>query len=97
MHYAQLKFTCLKQDVVFIRELPPKTLNTYKIAVSPTLDLLCHEDFNVGRSEADGNHFYTVWEIQNIYVCSFCVCKSCSTFKNHMVYLLNESRIEVFS
>ena len=29
------------------------TLNTYRTAVSPTLDLLCHEDFNVGRSEAD--------------------------------------------
>ena len=28
------------------------TLNTYRTAVSPTLDLLCHEDFNVGRSEA---------------------------------------------
>ena len=30
-------------------------LNTYKTAVSPTLDLLCHEDFNVGRSEAESN------------------------------------------
>ena len=30
-----------------------KTLNTYRTAVSPTLDLLCHEDFNVGRSEAE--------------------------------------------
>ena len=29
------------------------TLNTYRTAVSPTLDLLCHEDFNVGRSEAE--------------------------------------------
>ena len=29
------------------------TLNTYRTPVSPTLDLLCHEDFNVGRSEAD--------------------------------------------
>ena len=27
-------------------------LNTYRTAVSQTLDLLCHEDFNVGRSEA---------------------------------------------
>ena len=27
-------------------------LNTYRTAVSPTSDLLCHEDFNVGRSEA---------------------------------------------
>ena len=26
-------------------------LNIYRTAVSPTLDLLCHEDFNVGRSE----------------------------------------------
>ena len=26
-------------------------INTYRTAVSPTLDLLCHEDFNVGRSE----------------------------------------------
>ena len=31
-------------------ELSP-TLNTYRTAVSPTLDLLCHDDFNVGRSE----------------------------------------------
>ena len=30
-------------------------LNTYRTAVSPTLDLLCHEDFNVGRSEAESN------------------------------------------
>ena len=35
------------------------TLNTYRTAVSPTLDLLCHEDFNVGRNEAEYNikHF----------------------------------------
>ena len=32
------------------------TLNTYRTAVSPTLDLLCHEDFNVGRSEAESNN-----------------------------------------
>ena len=31
------------------------TINTYRTAVSPTLDLLCHEDFNVGRSEAESN------------------------------------------
>ena len=31
------------------------TLNTYRTAVSPTLDLLCHEDFNVGRSGAESN------------------------------------------
>ena len=30
-------------------------LNTYRTAVSPTLDLLCHEDFNVERSEAESN------------------------------------------
>ena len=30
-------------------------INTYRTAVSPTLDLLCHEDFNVGRSEAESN------------------------------------------
>ena len=30
-------------------------LNTYRTAVSPTLDLLCHEDVNVGRSEAESN------------------------------------------
>ena len=30
-----------------------ETLNTYRTAVSPTLDLLCDEDFNVGRSEAE--------------------------------------------
>ena len=29
------------------------TIDTYRTAVSPTLDLLCHEDFNVGRSEAE--------------------------------------------
>ena len=35
------------------------TLNTYMTAVSQTLDLLCHEGFNVGRSEAESNikHF----------------------------------------
>ena len=31
------------------------TLNIYRTAVSPILDLLCHEDFNVGRSEAESN------------------------------------------
>ena len=31
------------------------TLNTFRTAVSPTLDLLCHEDFNVGRSLAESN------------------------------------------
>ena len=35
-------------------ELSP-TLNTYRTAVSPTLDLLYHEDFNVGRSGAESN------------------------------------------
>ena len=35
-------------------ELSP-TLNTYRTAVSPTLDLLCHEDFNVGQSKAKSN------------------------------------------
>ena len=35
-------------------ELSP-TLNTYKTAVSPTLDYLCHEDFNVGQSGAVSN------------------------------------------
>ena len=35
-------------------ELSP-TLNTYRTAVSKTLDLLCHEDFNVGRSGAEYN------------------------------------------
>ena len=32
-----------------------QTLNTYRTAVSPTLDLLCHEDFSVGRSGAEAN------------------------------------------
>ena len=32
-----------------------RPLNTYRTAVSPTLDLLCHEDFNVGPSEAESN------------------------------------------
>ena len=36
-------------------ELYIPILNTYRTAVSPTLDLLCHEDFNVGRSEAESN------------------------------------------
>ena len=27
----------------------------YRTAVSPILDLLCYEDFNVGRSEAESN------------------------------------------
>ena len=31
------------------------TINTYRTAVSPTLDLLCHEDFSVGRSETESN------------------------------------------
>ena len=31
------------------------TLNTYRTAVSPTLDLLCHEDLNVGRSKPESN------------------------------------------
>ena len=35
-------------------ELSP-TLNTYRTALSPTLDLLCHEDFNVGRSGPESN------------------------------------------
>ena len=35
-------------------ELGP-TLNIYMTAVSPTLDLLCHEDFNVGRSGGESN------------------------------------------
>ena len=35
-------------------ELSP-TLSTYRTAVSPTLDLLCHEDFNVGRSGGESN------------------------------------------
>ena len=30
-------------------------INTYRTAVSPTLGLLCHEDFNVGRSGAESN------------------------------------------
>ena len=40
-------------------ELSP-TLSTYRTAVSPTLDLLCHEDFNVGGSGAESNikHLY---------------------------------------
>ena len=36
-------------------ELELAILNTYRTAVSPTLDLLCHEDFNVGRSEAESS------------------------------------------
>ena len=31
------------------------TSNTYRTAVSPTLNLLCHEDFNVGQREAESN------------------------------------------
>ena len=32
-----------------------QTLNTYRTAVSPTLDLLCHEDFSFLRSDAESN------------------------------------------
>ena len=39
----------------FVFLITVTTLNTYRTAVSPTLDLLCHEDFNVGRSEAESN------------------------------------------
>ena len=35
-------------------KLSPK-LNTYRTGMSPTLDLLCHEDFNVGQSGAESN------------------------------------------
>ena len=35
-------------------ELSP-TLSTYRTAMSPTLDLLCHQDFNVGRNIAESN------------------------------------------
>ena len=38
-----------------IHDCQEEALNTYRTAVSPTLDLLCHEDFNVGRSEAKSN------------------------------------------
>ena len=31
-------------------------LNTYRTAASPTLDLLCKEDFKVGRSKAESNN-----------------------------------------
>ena len=31
------------------------TLNSYRTAMSPTLDLLCHEDFKVAQSEAESN------------------------------------------
>ena len=44
----------MKISVLDEAELGP-TLNTDRTAVSPTLDLLCHEDFNVGRSEAESN------------------------------------------
>ena len=30
-------------------------LKAYRTAVSATIDLLCHEDFSVGRSEAESN------------------------------------------
>ena len=40
---------------LLFRNLYGIIINTYRKAVSPTLDLLCHEDFNVGRSEAESN------------------------------------------
>ena len=37
--------------------VPYIILSTYRTAVSPALHLLCHEDFNVGRSEGGlGQH-----------------------------------------
>ena len=42
----------MSKILVYIKLLFFQTiLNTYRTAVSPTLYLLCHEDFNVGRSE----------------------------------------------
>ena len=55
------KFALIKQvimtrvPVMESAESGGTILNTYRTAVSPTLDLLCHEDFNVGRSEAESN------------------------------------------
>ena len=45
-----LKTATEKQIQRYERESWWVTLNTYRTAVSPTLDLLCHEDFNVGLS-----------------------------------------------
>ena len=41
--------------LIFDDVIAKATINTHRTAVSPTLDLLCHEDFNVGRSEAESN------------------------------------------
>ena len=47
----------MSKILVYIKLLFFQTiLNTlYRTAVSPTLYLLCHEDFSVGRSEAESN------------------------------------------
>ena len=46
----------MSKILVYIKLLFFQTiLNTYRTAVNPTLYLLCHEDFNVGRSEAESN------------------------------------------
>ena len=47
-HYDVISTHCVSKLAYFI-------LNTYRTAVSPTLDLLCHEDLNVGRSQAESN------------------------------------------
>ena len=52
LHFQQLIFKWSEKRKQSIYKL---ILNTYRTAVSPTLDLLCHEDFSVGRSEADSN------------------------------------------
>ena len=44
----------MKISMLEVAEQSP-TLKTYRTAVSPTLDLLCHEDFNVGQSGAESN------------------------------------------
>ena len=49
LHHFYVIVTLLR----FTNSIP--ILNTYRTAVSPTLDSLCHEDFNVGRSEAESN------------------------------------------
>ena len=44
----------MKISMLDEEELSP-TLNTYTTAVSPTFDLLSHEDFNVGQSGVESN------------------------------------------
>ena len=73
--------------------------------MSPTLDLLCHEDFNVGRSEISGQQspnssmeiiFILSGKYKIFTFVNFLSARVTRHFKNHIVYLLHESMVEVF-